>query len=83
MGLGHRHRMVVPRRRHRAHGPTPGRLLDIEQAAEYLGVEERWLKRDRSDYLRIPYHRVGRLVRYDPRDLDAYLAANRVEAGGR
>lgn len=58
---------------------TPGRLLDIEQAAEYLGVTERWVRRAIADR-RIPFSRVGRLVRFDPRDLDAYLASNRVES---
>ncbi len=44
-----------------------------------LGVSDRWMLRAIETRL-IPFHKVGKWHRYDPRDVDAYLAERRVEA---
>jgi excisionase family DNA binding protein len=55
------------------------RRLPPEEAADYLGVTEAWVRRAIKDRV-IPFHKVGHYVRFDTTDLDAYLQANRVEA---
>lgn len=57
------------------------RPLTIEEAAEYLGVGPRMVRRLIHER-RIPYVKLGRPVRLMPEDLDAYLEARRVEARG-
>ncbi len=52
------------------------------EAAEYLHVTERWIRRAIAER-RIPYVKVGRLVRFRKSDLDAYIEAQRVPAEGR
>jgi len=54
-------------------------LLDFDGAAEYLGVKPRWVRRAVLEKS-IPYLKLRLLVRFDPADLDAYLAASRQEA---
>jgi excisionase family DNA binding protein len=63
--------------------PTPptanaGRLLDLEGAASYLHdsprhVRSLWERRELAAV------RVGRKIRFDPRDLDRYIDAQRVQ----
>jgi excisionase family DNA binding protein len=53
-------------------------LLDVAHAAEYLSVKERFVRR-LVDEKRIPFHKVGRLVRFDQSDLDTFIQAGRVE----
>lgn len=56
---------------------APRRMLDYDESANYLSVTPRWMRR--AVALRvIPHHKIGRLVRFDRRDLDAYLDAQRV-----
>ncbi len=51
-------------------------LLTTKEAAEYLGVSEAFLERDRWAGAKIPYVRIGtRTVRYDPSALDAYISS--------
>jgi len=51
--------------------PSPGRLLDARQAARRLGCcEETLLRAARAGRLRC--YRVGRAIRFDPADLDAW-----------
>ena len=61
-----------------------GALLDIHQAAEYLGVTERWLRRQLSEK-RIPYLKLGpgrsSPLRFDTGDLEAWLIEHRHESG--
>lgn len=47
---------------------SDARLLDAKAAARYLAVSVSTLQR-----LRLPVVRIGRAVRYDVRDLDAYI----------
>ncbi len=54
-------------------------LLDMQGAADYLGVSERhirllWSKRQLTGV------KVGKFVRFDPADLDKYIQRQRIEA---
>lgn len=55
------------------------RPLDIEGAAKYLSISERTLRAivARGE---LTFCRVGRLLRFRPDDLDAYLDARKVAA---
>ena len=54
------------------------RRLKTGPAADYIGVAESTLEKDRvTGLLRVPYIKIGRTVVYDTADLDAYLAARR------
>ncbi len=58
-------------------------LLNRKQAADYLGVKEQtlacWACIGRY---RLPFVRVGRLVKYRQQDLDEFILENRVGAEG-
>lgn len=54
-------------------------LIDIEQAATRLGVSVRFMRR-LVDERRIPFHKIGKFVRFDPADLDRWVASRRIEA---
>jgi len=56
-------------------------LLDVSATAELLGVNERWIRRAVSER-RIPFVRVGRLIRFRPCDLQAYVERRLVPAAG-
>ncbi len=56
----------------------PPLLLDVKAAGEYLNIGERFVRRLIAER-RIAFTKVGRLVRLDTADLDAFLAAGRVE----
>ena len=55
------------------------RLLTVDEAAERLGTSVRFVRRLVFEQ-RITYTKLGRHVRIAPRDLDAFIAAGRVEA---
>lgn len=57
-------------------------LLSIEETADYLARNVHYVRRlvARRE---IAFHKVGHLLRFDVRDLDAHLSAGRVERGGR
>ena len=57
---------------------TPGDLLSVPQAAERLGTPVRFIRRLVADR-RIRYYKVGRYVRLDTNDLDAFIAAGRID----
>jgi excisionase family DNA binding protein len=63
-------------------GPELDTLLSVEQAAERLGTSVRFVRRLIVER-RIAYVKLGRHVRIATRDLDAFVAAGRVEAGHR
>ncbi|MDP9442128.1 MAG: helix-turn-helix domain-containing protein [Actinomycetota bacterium] len=48
------------------------RLLDVTEVADVLGVNVRHVRRLVFES-RIPYVKWGRLVRFDPRELDRWL----------
>ena len=54
------------------------RLLTVEEAAERLGTSTRFVRRLVTER-RIAYVKVGRHVRLDPTDVEAFIAASRVE----
>lgn len=51
-------------------------LLDIDGAAEFLGVKRSWV-RDKVTARAIPFTLVGRHVRFSEEDLAAIVAAGR------
>ena len=57
---------------------TPTGLLTVEGAARRMGMSVRHVQRLVAER-RIAHLRLGRSVRIDPSDVDAYLAATRVE----
>jgi hypothetical protein len=60
------------------HGSAPAQLLDTAQAALFLGgMGERTLQNWRVRGDGPAFLRVGRSVRYDPRDLAEWLGARR------
>ncbi|MGD0749201.1 MAG: excisionase family DNA-binding protein [Acidimicrobiales bacterium] len=58
--------------------PTDEAPLNIEEAAQRLGVTVRYMRR-MVDEKRIRYLKVGRLVRFRGPDLDTYLRQAEVE----
>ena len=54
------------------------RLLTVEEAAERLGTSTRFVRRLVAER-RIAYVKVGRHVRLDPTDVEAFIAISRVE----
>jgi excisionase family DNA binding protein len=52
------------------------RLLTVEEAAERLGTSTRFMHRLVAER-RIAYVKVGRHVRLDPADVEAFIAARR------
>lgn len=58
---------------------TSGDLLTVEQAADYLNITDHFVRRLIRER-RIPFLKVGRLVRFRRADIEAYLAACSVPA---
>lgn len=58
--------------------PAATRLLTVGEAAERLGTSPRFIRRLIAER-RIAYTRLGRHVRIAGVDLDAFIAAGRVE----
>lgn len=57
------------------------RLLTTAELARYLGRAASSLEKDRvSGRLGLPFVRLGRLVRYRPEDVEAWVAARRVHS---
>ncbi len=52
--------------------------LDPAEAAEWLGVEVRFVRRLVAER-RVTYYKVGRHLRFDASDLDQFLDSVRVE----
>jgi excisionase family DNA binding protein len=53
-------------------------LLSVEEAAERLGTSPRFIRRLIAER-RIAFTKLGRHVRIDTKDIDAFIAAGRVE----
>ena len=58
---------------------TVSTRLSERQAAEYLGIKQRTLADWRLRATCLPYTKLGRRVVYQRSDLDALLAAGRIE----
>jgi excisionase family DNA binding protein len=65
----------MPTPKHPESGRPP---LDLAQAAAYLNVSERFVRRLVAER-RIAFHKVGHFLRFRAADLDAFLEAGRVE----
>lgn len=52
-------------------------LLNIDQLAQRLGTTARHVRRLVAEK-RVPYYKVGRLVRFDPAEITVWLATRRV-----
>lgn len=61
---------------------TSSQLLDVAQAAERLGVTQRFIRRLVFER-RLAYIKVGKYVRFEAADLEAWLNAHRVEPVGK
>lgn len=59
-------------------GPGGSDYLTTGEAAAYIGMSERYVRRLVASRL-IAFHRVGRSVRIERVDLDRYMATTRVE----
>ncbi len=57
-------------------------LLTVDQAAERLGTTTRFIRRLRAER-RIAVIKIGRHIRIDSNDLDAYIEASRQEPNHR
>jgi excisionase family DNA binding protein len=55
-----------------------GGYLSVEEAAEYLSTSVRFIRRLVAER-RVAFHKVGKYVRFAVSDLDAFVAAGRVE----
>ena len=53
-------------------------MLDVRGAAARLGVTDRFVRR-LVEERRIPFHKIGKLVRFDPVEVDRWIDACRVE----
>ena len=58
------------------------RLLTLAECAERTSTTERWWRRAVFER-RVPVVRLGRLVRVDESDLEAFIAAGRAEASAQ
>ncbi len=56
---------------------TLPRLLDISQLADHLGTSHRHIRRLIAER-RIPYVKVGRLIRFDPAEIAAWIDESRI-----
>ena len=59
--------------------PLRSALLDVRQVASRLGVTTRFVRR-LVDERRIPFCKIGKFVRFDPDDLEAWIAERRVDS---
>lgn len=57
---------------------TTEQLLDIADSAERLGVGERFVRRVVNER-RIPFFKIGRHIRFDPDDVEDWIARSRIE----
>lgn len=75
---------VEDRKRHRRQrrDPRSVTLLGVGELAERLGTTERFVRRLVAER-RVPFHKVGKYVRFDPADIDEWLVARRVESIAR
>ncbi|MHB1533477.1 MAG: helix-turn-helix domain-containing protein [Acidimicrobiales bacterium] len=60
---------------------TSPHLLTIDQLAEQLGITVRHVRRLIAER-RVPYLKVGKLVRFDPAEIAGWLDEGRVRRSG-
>lgn len=77
------HQSDSPPRRHTREKPDTaspdggGLLLDVSGLAIHLGVTERFVRR-LVEERRVPFHKIGKFVRFRPDDIDAWIERQRV-----
>ena len=54
-------------------------LLDVAGLADHLGVSERFVRR-LVDQRRIPFHKIGKYVRFRPDEVSVWVSRCKVEA---
>ena len=54
-------------------------IITVEQLAEELGVSVRYVRRIVAER-RIPYVKVGHLIRFQPDQVNGWIGSNRVDA---
>ena len=54
------------------------KLLSDKDVEVLYGLNARTLQRNRVDKIGIPYHKIGKLVKYHVDDIEKYLEQNRV-----
>jgi len=54
-------------------------LLGVLDLADLLGTNERFVRRLVAER-RLPFYKVGKYVRFEPRDIETWLADHRVES---
>ena len=59
--------------------PTPSALLDLDGLAARLRVSRRFVRRLVAER-RIPYCKIGRFVRFDPDEVERWIAETRIGA---
>jgi excisionase family DNA binding protein len=62
-----------------AKSTTANGLLDLDGVATRLGVGERYVRR-LVEERRIPYRKIGRYLRFDPAEVEAWIEHCRVDA---
>jgi excisionase family DNA binding protein len=72
-----RARLVESAKESGAGGPIG--LLDVAALADRLGVGERLIRR-LVDQRRIPFHKIGKYVRFDPEDVSQWVDRCKVDA---
>lgn len=71
--------ITPPGRRSATPASTSGELLTVEQVADFLNITDHFVRRLIRER-RIPFLKVGRLVRFRRADIEAYLAECSVPA---
>jgi predicted DNA-binding transcriptional regulator AlpA len=60
-------------------GDIPRERITEAETAKYVAMSRPWLRLQRMRGTGPTFIRIGRAIRYDIRDLDAWLQAHRVE----
>jgi excisionase family DNA binding protein len=58
---------------------SEARLFTPQQTAEYLGVRPSWVY-EQARARKLPHLKLGKHIRFLQEDLDAWIAARRIEA---
>ncbi len=56
--------------------PTSRGLIDVAALAERLGVTQRFVRRLTAED-RVPFLKIGKFVRFDPREIDEWVNGQR------
>ncbi len=56
-------------------------FIPEKRLASWLGVSVRKLQHDRQKNRGIPFHKIGRSVRYSVHDIETFLNNNHIETG--